>query len=208
MAFSQVNNEADIEYAKECEENGYKNCGEGVCAINEALKMNISFNYAEPSDLTIKERILQRGYAGEELVFFYGLRQLPQLKRQGASDEEGIKKKLISYLERASLKRIKLNSVFTLNDFEKMYFTKLGKKIDYLKISTDDVSPQVDNDPSWANKMSLDVGVIRNEFIIKMVEERVNIYKKVMIVYGSGHLVQTREALTKAFNSVENIKRY
>lgn len=208
MAFSQINNESDIQYAKDCEKNNYKNCGEDVCAINEALRQNTSFNYAEPSDLTIKEEIMRLGYTAEELVFFYGLRQIPQLKRQGINDIEGLKKKMISYLERASLKRIKLDTVFTLSAFEKMYFKKYGKNINYLEVTTDDVSPRVDNNPSWANTMSHDVGVIRNEFIMKMVEERVNSYKKVIIVYGSGHLVQTRDALMKAFGSVENVKTH
>ena len=70
------------------------------------------------------------------------------------------------------------------------------------------MSSRVDNKPEWANRMSYQVGEVREHHIARMIEARVNEYQHVMIVYGAGHLVKERAALEKAFGTAKNFKFY
>lgn len=208
-AFSEINDVEQIKVAQECEKNNYKGCGEDACAINLALAKKIPFNYAEPDDASIKNSVIQAGYTDRELLFFYGLRQIPQYIRQGIKDEKAIKHRLLQYLEHAGIRRLKIGTpVMSLEEFEKIFLSKLSRKVDYLKVDTELVSPRLDNGPEWSNRMSHQVGEVREHHIAKMIEARVNEYQHVIIVYGAGHLVKERAALEKAFGAVENFKLY
>lgn len=208
-AFSEINDDEQIKVAQECEKNNYKGCGEDACAINLALAKKIPFNYAEPDDVSIKNSVIQSGYTDRELLFFYGLRQIPQYIRQGINDEKTIKRRMLQYLEHTGIRRLKISApIMSLEEFEKIFFAKLARKIDYLMVNTDIVSPRVDNRPEWPNRMSYQVGEVRELHIARMIEERVNEYQHVMIVYGAGHLVKERAALEAAFSSVKNVKLY
>lgn len=208
MPFTKINDEKQIHVTKECIANNYKGCGEDNCAVQEALSKKISFNYAEPDDLMIKSRIEQKNYTDRELLFFYGLRQIPQIIKQGAADEKTVKRRLNQYLENVANNRLFVDPIMKLDEFENRFKDKLGRTLEYMKVDTDLVSPRVDENPEWSNKISFEVGQVREEFIAKMIEDRVNEYKKVIIVYGQGHLVKERIALQKAFSKVKNLKLY
>lgn len=207
MPFTKINDEKQIQITQDCIASN-KGCAEDTCAIEEALNKKISFNYAEPDDLTIKNSISEKGYTDRDLLFFYGLRQIPQLIRQGASDEKTVKRRLSQYLENTAKNRLFIEPLMNLDEFEKTFKDKLDRSIDYMKINADLVSPRVDENPEWSNKVSFEVGQVREHSIAKMIEQRVNEYKKVIIVYGQGHLVKERKALEKAFGQVKNTKPY
>lgn len=125
MAYSQINDPAQIAYAKKCEETHYKNCGEDACAINEAFRRRIAFNYGEPTDSDIKEAMIAKGYSDRDLIFFYALRQVPHLKRQGIVRAVAIRDELASKLPQYS-RRLQTNATLSLLEFEKFYLAKLG----------------------------------------------------------------------------------
>ncbi len=208
MPFTEINDEKQIQVTRDCIANDFKGCGEDSCAVQKALNKKISFNYAEPSDLVIKSRVLQKDYTDRELLFFYGLRQIPQIINQGAVDEKTIKRRLNQYLENVAKNRLLVEPAMNLHEFEIIFKNKLGRAIDYLKVNTDLVSPRTDENPEWSNTISFEVGQVREEFIAKMIEKRVNEYKKVIIIYGQGHLVKERIALKNAFGKVKDTKPY
>lgn len=208
MPFTKINDEKQVQVTKECIANAYKGCGEDVCAVQEALGKNISFNYAEPSDLAIKSHLVQKDYTDRDLLFFYGLRQIPQIIRHGATDEKTVKRRLTQYLDNVAKNRLIVEPAMNIEEFENIFNDKLGRVLEYMKVNSELVSPRIDSNPEWSNKISYEVGQVREEFIVKMIEQRVNEYKKVIIVYGQGHLVKERIALQKAFGKVKNAKPY
>lgn len=208
VAFSTINNPQDINFVKQCKDNNFKNCGEDTCAVAEALSANTPFSYAEPDDLMIKEKIKLMGYTEEEMAFLYALRFIPEIRRMNINDIDGIKNRLQKYLKNLSTKRLNLASDMTLDNFEKIHKEKYNSPINYLEIDTNTTSPQIDQNPSWANILASKIGRIRNEFILKMIQDRLNQYHDVIVVYGAGHLVELRPALESMLGQSSDFKLF
>lgn len=206
-SYSQVNDPTQISYAKKCEQTQYANCGEDACAINEALRRGVNFNYGEPLDVSIKDAMIAEGYSDHDLIFFYALRQVPQLKRRAVTKESMIRDQLSKKLPLYS-QRLQTNATLSLQEFEKAYRAKFDSPIDYGKIDTDTVSPRVDGNLSWANKFSSKLGLVRERFLTSMIEKRLNEYGTVLVVYGQGHLVKQRKALKQAMGNPNDSKLF
>jgi hypothetical protein len=210
-AFTIVSDPDDIKYANICQKQSFKNCAEDAFAITEALKANIPFCYGEPSDAAIHSNLKKRFITDDELIAFYALRNIPQWKRIGIKPSPELtaawSKKLVEALAKSS-KKFRAKTVMSEAKFKKIYKAKMGTAFNFSDISDETISPQIDQNPKWANKMAHLVDVLREQFLVKQIETRLNKHKKVLVVYGSAHLIKHRPMLSKVFGESTDMSAY
>ncbi len=192
-AFTIISDPDDIAYASECHKKKYKFCREDAYAVNLALRAKIPFCYGEPSDAAIHNTLKKSGVTDEELIAFYTLRGLPALKREGQFNN----KKLVELLNRSS-KKFRADKFISVAQFKKLYKKKMNAEFKILNISDETISPQIDQNPMWSNKIAYAVDVLREQFLTKQIETRLNKYKKVLVVYGAEHLMKARPMFSRA----------
>lgn len=200
-AFSIISDPDDIAYANACLKKKFKNCGEDAFAVTEALKAQIPFSYGDPSDAAIHATLKKRFISDDELIAFYTLKNIPQWKRgEMKAGEIGLSwnKKLAAALSRAS-KKFRAKSTMTESKFKKVYKSKMGKDFNFDDITDETLRPQIDQNPKWSNKLAYSIDVLKNQFLVKQIELRLNKYKKVLVVYGSSTLIKHRPMLKEVF---------
>lgn len=201
-AFTIISDPDDIAYAKACAKRKYKYCGEDAYAINQALKAKIPFSYGEPSDVSVFEVLKKNGISAEEMVVFYTLKNIPQWRRSALDTHEDLKtlwnKKLKETLTKYS-RKFNTPTVMNAENFKKIYKAKMGIDFNFIDITDAAISPQIDKNPKWTNKMAHAVDVVRENFLVNQMEKRLNKYKKILVVYGVSHLVKQREMLNNTF---------
>lgn len=175
--FNSINDPADIKRVQECEKENLLKCEEDVCALSEAIKRSVSFAYGEPSEHSIVNHLEKKGYTNQEIAFFYGVRIIPQLKRQGIVSPAKIKAELSQRLPRYS-KRVGSKVHLTVQEFESLYSEKMHSKINYNNITTDYVAPVTDGQPTWLNLISHEIGLVRVAFLAGLIEQNLREYKK------------------------------
>jgi len=203
--FTALSDPADLARAENCAFEQFKNCPEDRYAIFRAAKSGIPFAYAEPSPAQIRDRLRERGYDAHDLIFFYGLRQIPQWKRAGTIGEKALREKLTSALP-AFARELETREALTLADFEALHRTRLGKPFRAEAVDTETVSPQMDQNPTWANQISHEVGRVREESLLRHMETAVNKYGILVVIYGQGHLVKQRSVLRQAMGEPRDEK--
>jgi hypothetical protein len=95
----------------------------------------------------------------------------------------------------------------TRTQFEELHEKRFGRKIRYAKVTTAMVGP-LKQGPYWSNQLSYVVGQCREKAIAKNIQYQLNRHKKVLVIYGQGHLVQLRNSLTKAMGKSKNNKYF
>lgn len=85
----------------------------------------------------------------------------------------------------------------SLRDLRSWYKTRTGHELT-VDISAEDVAPKSDS-ALFLQKISAAVGDVRDRFTLNVLQKTLNKYKRVAVVYGSGHFVTLRKSLDKAF---------
>ncbi|MFA6237822.1 MAG: hypothetical protein WC635_10880 [Bacteriovorax sp.] len=198
-AFTIISDPDDIAYSKACVKRKFKYCGEDAYAISQALKAKIPFSYGEPGDASVFEVLKKNAIAAEEMIVFYTLKNIPQWRRTALDTREDLKtlwnRKLNETLTKYS-KKFGASPVMNAENFKKIYKAKMGADFNFINITDATISPQIDKNPTWINKMAHAVDVVRENFLVNQMEKRLNKYKKVLVVYGVSHLVKQREMLS------------
>lgn len=185
------------ELAKDCSSDLAK-CSEKYMAIHMASQ-NTLLKTGEPSQKEIVNGLLKKGYKEQDVVYFYLVRQVPQMKRQGELKEETFHKTAVSYLNRAALRLDiqNFNSDFAL--FKEWYKEKNGEKFDLKKIDNETPSPLKGG--TFVQHLSYNVGLIRDSNIVKVIAELMHENTRVMVLYGSSHFPVQRKVLEKMFGT-------
>ena len=75
----------------------------------------------------------------------------------------------------------------------------MGIDFNFNDISEDLIDPQTDDKPKWSNKMAYVIDVLREQFLVKQIETRLNKYKNILVVCAPKHLMRHRLMLNKVF---------
>ena len=188
-----------------CKKSEFKKCGEPTYAAMIAHENGIPFVGGEPSDIEIYHDLKHYGYQEIDILGFYLLRQIPQLKRLGKLKTNGFQSQGESLLANfASDFNFKSSPSFAT--FLRWYNShRLGDK-EYLDFTTMDVAPSDYDGASYFQKMSARIGVTRERFINTVLNDALKNYSNILIIYGAGHLVKSRKVYEKAFGQSENLK--
>lgn len=147
----------------------------------------------EPSDAEMYPEMQKRGYSTQDCAGFFLLRAIPQNRRENPEFNEtdfANKPKNQEYLENFG----KADKTQNLAAFKDWYASKTGNT-DFVKIEGRELAPNSASNASYLQKMSLETGIIRENNVIGKISEQLGEHNKVMVVYGGGHLVQSRPVL-------------
>jgi hypothetical protein len=184
-----------IRHSLKCEKEDFQKCGENTYAIILGQKNNIKFTPGEPSEFQIQQSLLKLGYTADDLIGFYIVRQIPQWLRQKNLKPQNIDVQIEQEGHWIQKEDFKIKADYSWKHFNDWYEKNLGKKFDLGKITTEDTAPQISKNPTFLNKISREVGLVRERSIVLKIESMLNNNDKVLVIYGGGHLVKERKVL-------------
>lgn len=178
--------------------------GESSFAVEMAESKNIPYRGGEPSDKKIYDDLVQKGYRAHDIVGFYFVRRIPQEQRsQKVNDLRALAKIFISYSQE-KVKNLELADFsFSFVEFKEWYRSKQGRELSLESGGRGETAP-VDG-PYFTQKMSRIITTIRDQHILSTIEEKLNTYDHVLIVYGSSHYRIQHRALKKALGAPKEI---
>ncbi|MBI3547643.1 MAG: hypothetical protein HY078_01190 [Elusimicrobia bacterium] len=173
----------------------YKGSEPGLTAIL-ASKRGIAFRGAEPSDREIHSQLFSNGYLLEDVLCFYTLRQIPQLQRERAFESKSFEQvypELMSrWSKRYEVTSEQLPSLARLNAWHR---EKTGAAFDLSTYTKDSEAVAPLAGGTYVQRLSAEIGMIRDRFIVREIARALNDYDTVLVVFGHSHLATQRRAL-------------
>ena len=177
--FDKLRNEA-----KECAGNFVK-CDESYSAIYHAPPKSKILS-GEPDESEIVSKLEELGYSRLEILYFYLLRQVLQMKRQDELRYDNFETQANTFLQRWGKR---LNVEFKNISYKAFleWFTKhSGSNFSLQDIDSEKSAPVKGG--TYFQTISYQIGIIRDTRIISVIADALNENSKVMIIYGSSHL--------------------
>lgn len=165
--------------------------GESALAVVLADQNRIPFFAGEPDHQDIYRELKDRKYTDQDIVGFYTVRQIPQWVRQKENKKDLLKRKIPPFLKHYC-KVFGVQDCPTMDSTLKWYKSKLGHELS-VDISNEETAP-VSDGTLFTQKMSSEVGYIRDHFTLGVIEKLLQQYKKVAVVYGAGHFNTLRKS--------------
>lgn len=192
-----------LQHARECESEGYKQCGESSYAATLASQKNIPFVAGEPTDHFILGELRKKGFGTSDLMGFYIVRYIPQWRRQGVLRQGSLERRIERVGSWILKEKFESHETFSWDGFAKWYLEKLKTPFDSGEISTESVSPRVDKTPTFLNRIAHEVGMVREQHLVTVIESSFKKHDRVLVIYGAGHLVKQRAVLKDMLGSPE-----
>jgi hypothetical protein len=173
--------------------------GESALAAILADEKKIPFFGGEPDHLEIYKFLKSKGRSDEDILSFYVVRQIPQWVRQTDKKDDLIRKKVPGFLAHyCHLFSIRYNCT-KLNDVMAWYKRNKNDEELTIDISSEELAPYSDGE-LLTQKISSEIGQIRDKFTLNVIEKLLEKYKKVAVIYGSGHFVTLRKSFEEQFS--------
>jgi hypothetical protein len=189
-----------------CQNLNAPTCDEAAFAAIKAIEQDAAFTGGEPKEAEIWKYITSLGYSTEDLLSFYVVRQIPEWRREGSLEKETkIEAKIDNFIDYYE-KIFGAQTGFDYGMFLKWYKSHLRKPFNLNKITTEDTSPRTDGELSTLNRISHDVGTVRERHLISLIADSLNLHDRVLVVYGGGHLIESRAALATMLGPSQDVK--
>lgn len=169
-------------------------CPESHYLFKTARQKGIKFETGESSLDLLKKDFLKQGKNERELIFLDVYRQVAHWSRRPPSQQE---RQLRTYIRRSKERYKVLNLEYTPQIFFADYKKTMKENFHSELTSGQDLAPYVDG--HGINKLAHLYDIGREKGIIATLQRMLDIYDKVLIVYGSGHFHKHRKVLEKAF---------
>ncbi len=196
-----------LEDAKRHCKPGFCQAGEGAYAALKAVDLRIPFVGAEPSDRDILSAVLKMGYSNEDLLGFYFTRRLPSYKRQKLLTPDSAPRLFSKYIKAfPMLVAPKHPTDYTFEWFANWYQRRNNKTFGVKSFNDEEVAPLLDG-KYFTQRLSGHVDIIRNRFIIDVLEKELLTHTDVFVLYGGSHYFSQRKALEAMMGGPAEISR-
>lgn len=135
------------------------------------------------------------------------VRQIPQLKRQGQFNNENFDQTLEDQLTRFR-RKLAFSGSFGPTEFKTWYSKHMTKPKSYLDIENDDPAPHGGKDATYVQKISNRVTWLRDATVVETIENMLNKFDIVLIIYGGSHLINQELALIEGLGQPEYFKLF
>ncbi|MDA9951338.1 hypothetical protein N9D31_02070 [Oligoflexaceae bacterium] len=196
-------------HTQKCRSRKFSGCGESFFAIDQAVQNGGEFISGEPSEEYIQHFLAKSGFSKTDILGFYMVRQIPQMKRHDEFSKKDFPKECERVLSHYR-KRLGMVAAFSCDDFKKWYEAHMKKPKNFLDIDNNDSAPHGGKDATYVQRISHQVGIARDRTIVKRIETMMNQFDRVLIVYGGSHYLLQEKSLTGAlgkpafFKAVKN----
>ncbi len=175
------------ESAKRDGGNGFYRAGETSVAVLKALRRAVPFVGGEPDEELVKANVLNAGFSMEDLFGFYIVRKIPQWRRDGTLSRGGFEEAFLEYGPSIGKSLGYAGGAEpSLESFHRWYQAKMGKPFRAREISNETVAPYAGGD-LFTQKIAFITSRVRDEHIMRVTEELLNKYGKILMVFGSSH---------------------
>jgi hypothetical protein len=171
---------------KEDEGIDLKNCSEVEYAIHLALKNEISFVGAEPTEDFIRKKLKKQGYQEYDITYRDFIGSINESVRRG-QNFESLKEYYDAYFSGGDVKW-----------FESWYSSVMNEdpSLEWFK-NSECTAPIKDGD--YVQKLTHAISDLRNENILKTIDKSIEEYDRPMVIYGCSHYFQQHSALFKKY---------
>ena len=190
---------ANIEWANKHGKNGFYAGFETAYAVSLASQKNIPFIGGEPNDQFILSQIISQGYCLEDLLYYYFVQQVFQSQESQAPLVDASNAIFNNFIQIKN-KTFKCKTLPTFSDFQSWYLNKNGKKFAASEITAKVPAPY-ENGELFTQRISSSICKIRDQFIVKTIEEAINKYNSILIIYGGSHWSTQKKSLEDALGS-------
>ncbi len=165
---------------------GFFKGGETSYIVRKSRHLGIPFVGTERSEFEVKTAMIQKGYAELDLLYFYFVRAIPQLSRNGSLKSESIENLFQRTIKR-DLKDLEITSdAPNYDDFLKWYRQKNKIEFKVNEISYEITAPLLDG-TLFTQKLSAAVGQLRDYSMAETIAEMLNRFDTVLVVFGGSH---------------------
>ena len=146
------------------------------------------------------------GYSAKESMAFCLLRQIPQERRVGhPMDEEHFAERAMHFLTWA-FAHTPQSERLSLSEFETWYRAHRTCEKHFLEISANDLAPYAAPAGDYFQRLNHRLGMVRERHLDSLIADSLTLRDRVLVVYGDGHLVQSRAVFEKMLGPGRNIE--
>ncbi len=195
--------EAWLRQAKVFAETNTKAFPENYYPAYLADKAHIPFVGGEPTRKQSYEALKEKGYSAEDVM---GLAAAANVGAMKHKDPRILAQSLDDYLTREA-KTLGMPG-YRYADYEKWYDQHggIGKKAN--EVDGMDTRPYYEKDANFLQKIAYDLELVRERTIVERIGRMLKEHDRVLVVYGSGHLVRQREVWKDELGSPKDEKPY
>jgi hypothetical protein len=176
---------------------------ESLMASYLAQKNGIPYQGGEPDDRAMFQEMKQKGYSAKEVMAMYALREVPNYNQDGKRDvnKEEFKRYIEGYLQNYPyFKSLPENERLSYEEFEAWFDEhKPNKAMSPQKITTRDIYAGKSKNSSYFENAMVDLIDVREANINKVIQNAFQRHKKVLVIYGAGHLPKSLPVYEAAF---------
>ncbi len=178
-----------LEKAKDCERQSYRTgCGEAFFLVNAARQRGILYQSVEPWPSQIREMLAPQGFSIHDLLGYYLVRQIPQMRRQATLDAVRFRSDAQSLLDQWR-RGLGVSEPFALEQFEAWYKRHMPVPANYLDVTADDSAPYGAVVANHAQRISAAVNRVRDQNAVRQVQAAFAQHRRILLVMGSSHLL-------------------
>ena len=179
-----------IRDARRREQSG--NLPEPLFAALLADQKEIPFIGGEPSPSVTTEALRKVTDDDTDILGYLVVRHLGQVRREqpGADLDNRVKRLLPRMIE-----QFELETAMNLDQFKDWYERTAGRAFSAENLRREDIAPIATEDPGLLKRMGITVMLAREKHLISLEARLLAEYKRVLVIYGSGHLVYENEIL-------------
>jgi hypothetical protein len=195
-----------VEQAKKGRSAKFIKGGESALAVIFADEKNIPFFAGEPDHQDIYKGLKTKGYNDIDILGFYVARQIPQWVRENEPKKGLFNRKIPNFLTNYC-RVFGVTKCPTQIEILSWYKSKMGYELTP-DVSSEEVAPRHDGH-LLTQKISSDVGFIRDHFTLGVIQSMLSKYKKVAVIYGASHFITLRKSFDKALGQptfIEDLK--
>jgi hypothetical protein len=168
--------------------------GEASYAALKADARGIPFVGGEPDESDVLRAIQEAGFTARDLAQFYFVRQIPQFLREESSFEQKPVELYASFMP-GVLRDLGLQpGELPFDEFLAWYENLNGKRLDFGTFDPEESAP-LDKGKYGTQRISHEVGMARERFILALIADSLDEYDHALVVYGKSHLAQQRPVL-------------
>lgn len=196
-----------IEEAAKYAKSGQEDFPENKYPAYLAEQKKIPWDGGEPSLFESLQGLEQFGYTKEDLLGFLAARNVAFQNEKGPHTAQEFADELDEWLDRMA-QRIEYKKGFRFSDFERWYDRRgsVGKSAH--QIQNADVWSQDAAGPNFLQALHYHFADGRERAIVRRIESMLNQHNRVLVVYGSGHLVKQREVWRQALRPSKDLKPF
>lgn len=178
-------------------------CAEPEYAAHQAMQAGVPFIGGEPSDTQLFAQMEAKGYYTKDVAAFYLLRNIPRWVKHDGITAENFDAKAQDYLDHLRVyveQPTPPDQRLSVAEFKAWYAEHNDcPERSYLQVDTQHLAPVRSQFASYFERMSADTGEIRERHLDTQIADAVSTYGTVLVVYGGGHLVQSRKVFERMF---------